>query len=162
MKTTMQAVAVAVLGMALAAPTGADAAVRSWAACDARAANLSRATAHAERMHSRPMVRFQFARVSCPDLPELEAAALLAEGIAEGMRVQLARCIVPDDYAEDTHDVAAGARTRAGGSGRLRAVLGKANPVSSPTTRLPAPAARGPASLPAVAPTVPLPVAFLT
>lgn len=144
------------------APTGEDAAVRSWAACDARAASLSRATAHAERMHSRLMVRFQFARVSCPDLPELEAAALLAEGIAEGMRVQLARCIVPDDYAEDTHDVAAGARTRAGGSGRLRAVLGKANPVSSPTMRLPAPAARGPASLPAVAPTVPLPVAFLT
>ena len=69
---------------------------------------------------------------------------------------------MPDGYAEDTHDVAAGAQALTGGSGRVavRVRKGKSGFVADHTTFRPRRAVSG--FLPAVAPTVPLPVAFLT
>ena len=63
--------------------------------CETRAAALDRATAHADQRFAGLALRLQFARVSCSDLRELEWAALLAESIAEGMRVQAQQCPVP-------------------------------------------------------------------
>ena len=76
--------------------------------CETRAAALDRATAHADQRFAGLALRLQYARVSCPDLAEVEWAALLAESIAEGMHVQAEKCPVPLLYAEDARTAAEG------------------------------------------------------
>ena len=77
--------------------------------CETRAAALDRATAHADQRFAGLALRLQFARVSCSDLREIERSELLAESIAEGMRVQAEKCPVPLLYAEDARTAAEGA-----------------------------------------------------
>ena len=105
------AIVLAVLACTAAAtvrPGGETAAGRA-VQCETRAAALDRAAAHADQRFAGLALRLQLARVSCPDLREVEWAALLAESIAEGMQVQAEKCPVPLVYAEDARSAAEGA-----------------------------------------------------
>ena len=93
--------------------------------CESRAAALDRATAHAEQRFAGLALRLQYARVSCSDLRALERSALLAESIAEGMRVQAQQCPVLPLYAEDARIVAEGAVDLALAARALRAACGR-------------------------------------
>ena len=104
-----------------AVPPAREAAGRAEAACEARAASLDRATAAVDRLRGLLVLRLRTAGASCRDLADFDAAALLAEGIAEGMRVQAARCPVPDGYADDARGVADGAAVLVRGIEALRA-----------------------------------------
>ena len=103
---------------------GDEAAAGRAVQCETRAAALDRATAHAEQHIAGLTWRLQFARVSCSDLRELERSAVLAESIAEGMRVQAQQCPVPLLYAEDARAAAEGAVDLALVARALRAACG--------------------------------------
>ena len=92
--------------------------------CETRAAALDRATAHADQRFAGLALRLQLAGVSCSDLTEVEWSALLAESIAEGMRVQAQQCPVPLVYAEDASRAAEGAVDLALVARALRAACG--------------------------------------